>query len=74
MEEASSAQGGWLGKSLVQRSIESIASRKTQDQLGKSREGMRAVLERLRSSGGVKGILDLTRMAREAALNEPRTA
>lgn len=74
MEEASSSQGGWLGKSIVQRSIESIASRKTQDQLGKSREGMRAVLERLRSSGGgIKGILELTRMTREAALNESRT-
>lgn len=72
MEEASSAGGGWLGKSIVQRSIESIASRKTQDQLGKSREGMRAVLERLRSSGGVKGILELTRLTREAALNEAR--
>lgn len=63
------AQGGWLAKTILQRSIESIASRKTQDQLGKSREGMRAVLERLRNTG-VKGILDLTRRTREAALSE----
>lgn len=61
----SSAQGGWLAKTIIQRSIESIASRKTQDQLGKSREGMGVVLERLRNSG-VKGILELTRRAREA--------
>ncbi|KAF3760779.1 hypothetical protein M406DRAFT_267796 [Cryphonectria parasitica EP155] len=64
-----SAQGGWLAKSIIQRSIESIASRKTQDQLGKSREGMRVVLERLRNTG-VKGILELTRRTREAALAE----
>lgn len=64
-----SAQGGWLAKTIVQRSIESIASRKTQDQLGKSREGMRVVLERLRNTG-VKGILELTRGTREAALAE----
>lgn len=66
------AQGGWLAKTILQRSIESIASRKTQDQLGKSREGMRAVLERLRNTG-VKGILDLTRRTREAALAEGRS-
>ncbi|KUI62919.1 Protein UPS1, mitochondrial [Cytospora mali] len=60
-----SAQGGWLAKTIIQRSIESIASRKTQDQLGKSREGMGVVLERLRNNG-VKGILELTRRARES--------
>ncbi|KAK7746324.1 hypothetical protein SLS53_002283 [Cytospora paraplurivora] len=63
--DESGSQGGWLGKTLVQRSIESIASRKGQDQLGKSREGMGVVLERLRNSG-VKGILELTRRARES--------
>lgn len=71
-QDATSGQGGWLAKTIIQRSIESIASRKTQDQLGKSREGMRAVLERLRSSGGVKGILELTRRTREATLAEGR--
>lgn len=68
---ADGAQSGWLAKTIIQRSIESIASRKTQDQLGKSREGMRAVLERLRNTG-VKGILELTRMTRESALAEGR--
>lgn len=67
--EGGSAQSGWLAKTIIQRSIESIASRKTQDQLGKSREGMRVVLERLRNTG-VKGILELTRRTREAALAE----
>ncbi|CAN8106081.1 unnamed protein product [Discula destructiva] len=62
-------EGGWFAKSIIQRSIESLASRKTQDQLGKSREGMRAVLERLRNTG-VKGIVELTRKTREAALAE----
>ncbi|PSR97028.1 PRELI-like family-domain-containing protein [Coniella lustricola] len=71
-QQDSAQQGGWLGKSLIQRSIESIASRKTQDQLGKSREGMGVVLERLRNTG-VKGILELTRRTREAALVEGRT-
>lgn len=59
-------EGGWFAKTIIQRSIESLASRKTQDQLGKSREGMRAVLEGLRNSG-VKGIVELTRKTREAA-------
>lgn len=68
-QDNGAAQGGWLAKTILQRSIESIASRKTQDQLGKSREGMRAVLERLRNTG-VKGILELTRRTREAALAE----
>lgn len=70
-QDNGAAQGGWLGKTILQRSIESIASRKTQDQLGKSREGMRAVLERLRNTG-VKGIMELTRRTREAALAEGR--
>lgn len=64
-------EGGWFAKSIIQRSIESLASRKTNDQLGKSREGMRAVLERLRHTG-VKGIVDLTRKTREAALAEAK--
>lgn len=65
--EEANAQGGWLAKTIIQRSIENIASRKTQDQLGRSREGMRAVLERLRNNG-VKGIMDLTRRTREEGL------
>lgn len=64
-------EGGWFAKAIIQRSIESLASRKTQDQLGKSREGMRAVLEGLRNTG-VKGIVELTRKTREAALAEGR--
>ncbi|EOO02596.1 putative msf1 domain-containing protein [Phaeoacremonium minimum UCRPA7] len=55
--------GGW-GTKGIQRSIETIASSKTQDQLGKSREGMRVVLERLRKSG-VMDLLELTRRARD---------
>ncbi|TPX14394.1 uncharacterized protein E0L32_005358 [Thyridium curvatum] len=61
---------GWvhnLGAKGVQRSIETIASTKTQDQLGKSREGMRAVLERLRMSG-IIGVLELRRRAAEGKL------
>lgn len=59
---------GWfsrLGTKGVQRSIENIASTKTLDQLGKSREGMLVVLERLRNTGLVN-IIELTRRAREA--------
>ncbi|KAJ9141659.1 hypothetical protein NKR23_g7830 [Pleurostoma richardsiae] len=67
-------EGGWFTKTLmggfgakgIQRSIETIASSKTQDQLGKSREGMRVVLERLRNSG-VIGVLEMRRRAREGA-------
>jgi hypothetical protein len=55
-----------LGTHGIQRSIESLASTKTQDQLGKSREGMGLILERLRQSG-VRGVLELRR-AREPAL------
>ncbi len=61
---------GWvtgLGAKGIQRSIEAIASTKTQDQLGKSREGMRVVLERLRKTG-VLGVLELRRRAQEGSL------
>jgi len=61
--------GGWfakLGARGIQRSIESLASTKTQDQLGKSREGMRIILERLRQTG-IIGVLELRKMARERA-------
>ena len=48
----------------VQRSIEAIASRKTENQLGKSKEGMMVVLERLRR-GGLVGVLDGMRKDRD---------
>lgn len=41
----------------IQRSIEAIASRKTENQLGNSKLGMNIVLERLRS-GGLVGVMD----------------
>ncbi|PFH60394.1 hypothetical protein XA68_11057 [Ophiocordyceps unilateralis] len=55
--------GGWGYKS-IQRSIESIASTKTLDQLGKSRDGMRLVLERIRNNGAV-GVLEAIRRERQ---------
>jgi 4-amino-4-deoxychorismate lyase len=60
----SGIMGGWGAKG-IQRSIESIASTKTQDQLGKSRDGMRLVLERIRNTG-VIGVLETLRSEREA--------
>jgi len=50
----------------IQRSIEAIASRRTSDQLGKSKEGMTVVLERL-GSGGLVGVLDGMRKDRDIA-------
>jgi 4-amino-4-deoxychorismate lyase len=50
----------------LQRSIEAIASRRTTDQMGKAKEGMTVVLERLRS-GGLVEVLDGMRRDREAA-------
>ena len=50
----------------VQRTIEAIASRKTENQLGKSKEGMMVVLERLRR-GGLVGVLEGMRRDRESA-------
>lgn len=55
--------GGW-GTKGIQRSIENLASTKTQDQLGKSRDGMRLVLERLRNNG-VIGVLETIRRERQ---------
>ncbi|KAK0635750.1 PRELI-like family-domain-containing protein [Bombardia bombarda] len=69
-QQDSGEGGGWfsrLGARGIQRSIESLASTKTQDQLGKSREGMRMILERLRQSG-VIGVLELRKMARERSM------
>lgn len=56
-----------LGARGIQRSIESLASSKTVDQLGKSREGMGIILERLRQSG-VMGVLEVVRRARERSV------
>ncbi|KAH7025876.1 PRELI-like family-domain-containing protein [Microdochium trichocladiopsis] len=51
---------GW-GTSRIQSSIESIASNKTDDQMSKSRDGMRMVLERLRNNGVVAVLKELRR-------------
>jgi len=62
---------GWvagLGARGIQRSIETIASTKTLDQLVKSREGMRVVLERLRNTG-LMGVLELRKRAVEGNMN-----
>ncbi|KAI5467216.1 MSF1 domain-containing protein [Mariannaea sp. PMI_226] len=58
--------GGW-GTTGIQRSIESLASTKTQDQLYKSRDGMRLVLERLRNNG-VMSVLETLRRERQRQL------
>lgn len=50
----------------IQRSIEAVASRKTERQLGKSKEGMMVVLERMRN-GGLVGVLEGMRKDRELA-------
>lgn len=54
---------GWMGK-RIQKSIEKMASTKTVDQLGKSREGMRVVLERLRNTG-FSGVIEMVRRERQ---------
>ena len=67
---ANEGSGGFfarLGARGIQRSIETLASSKTQDQLGKSREGMRIILERLRQTG-VMGVLEVRRMASQRGL------
>jgi 4-amino-4-deoxychorismate lyase len=54
--------GGWIsgwGAKRIQGSIESIASNKTDDQLVKSRDGMRLVLERLRTNGVMATLREL---------------
>jgi len=50
----------------IQRSIEAVAQRKTVGQLGKSKEGMNVVLERLRN-GGLVAVLEGMRRDRELA-------
>jgi 4-amino-4-deoxychorismate lyase len=63
-EEKKGLLASW-STSGIQRSIEAIASRKTENQLGKSKEGMMVVLERLRR-GGLVGVLDGMRKDRES--------
>ncbi|GAW17946.1 hypothetical protein EKO27_g5717 [Xylaria grammica] len=56
--------GSWIsgwGAHRIQRSIESIASNKTDDQLIKSRDGMGMVLERLRNNSVVSVLRELRR-------------
>lgn len=50
----------------IQQSIEAIASRRTENQLGKSKEGMVVVLERMRS-GGLIAVLEGMRKDREVS-------
>lgn len=54
---------GW-GANRIGRSIESLASTKTEDQIGRSRDGMRHVLERIRNTG-VIGVLETLRRERQ---------
>ncbi|PBP18603.1 MSF1 domain protein [Diplocarpon rosae] len=66
-DEGEEPKKGFLASwstSGIQRSIEAIASRKTENQLGKSKEGMNVVLERLRN-GGLVAVLDGMRKDRE---------
>jgi 4-amino-4-deoxychorismate lyase len=55
-------------KSRIQRSIEAIASRKTESQMGHAKEGMTVVLERLRR-GGLVGVLEGMRQDRALVYN-----
>jgi len=61
------ARPGFLetwGARGIQRSIERLASTKSQDQIGRSRDGMRLVLERIRNHG-VIGVLESLRSERQ---------
>ncbi|KAK2068306.1 hypothetical protein P8C59_002949 [Phyllachora maydis] len=65
--DAGQEGSGWLARLSargVQRSIESIASSRTQTQISKSREGMGMVIERIRQAGYVS-VLEMRRRARE---------
>jgi len=53
----------------IQRSIEAIASRRTTDQLGKAKEGMTVVLERMKR-GGLVGVMDGMRRDRDGGVSE----
>ena len=57
--------GGWIsgwGAKRIQRTIESMASTKTDESQNKAREGMRMVLERLRNNGVVAVLRELRRI------------
>ncbi|TGJ78721.1 hypothetical protein E0Z10_g10041 [Xylaria hypoxylon] len=65
--------GSWIsgwGASRIQRSIESIASNKTEDQIIKSRDGMGMVLERLRNNGVVSVLRELRRREGKAVFDQ----
>ncbi|KAI1419576.1 PRELI-like family protein [Xylaria sp. FL1777] len=65
--------GSWIsgwGANRIQRSIESIASNKTDDQLIKSRDGMGIVLERLRNNGVVSVLRELRRREGKAMFDQ----
>ncbi|KAI0389849.1 PRELI-like family protein [Xylariaceae sp. FL0594] len=65
--------GSWIsgwGATRIQRSIESIASNKTDDQIIKSRDGMGMVLERLRNNGVVSVLRELRRREGQAAAQQ----
>lgn len=51
----------------IQRSIEAIASRRTNDQMGRAKEGMCVVLERMKI-GGLGAVLEGMRKDREGAV------
>lgn len=59
-------------KTGIQRSIEAIASRKTENQLGKSKEGMMVVLERMRR-GGLVGVLEGMRKDQKLVYTQSRS-
>ncbi|KAI0867774.1 PRELI-like family protein [Hypoxylon argillaceum] len=65
--------GSWIsgwGANRIQRSIESIASNKTDDQIMKSRDGMGMVLERLRNNGVVSVLRELRRREGNAVFDQ----
>ncbi|KAI1748059.1 PRELI-like family protein [Xylaria castorea] len=65
--------GSWIsgwGANRIQRSIESIASNKTDDQIIKSRDGMGLVLERLRNNGVVSVLRELRRREGKAVFDQ----
>ncbi|KAI1810291.1 PRELI-like family protein [Poronia punctata] len=65
--------GSWIsgwGATRIQRSIESIASNKTDDQIMKSRDGMGMVLERLRNNGVVAVLRELRRREGHAVMEQ----
>ncbi|KAI0197472.1 PRELI-like family protein [Astrocystis sublimbata] len=65
--------GSWIsgwGANRIQRSIESIASNKTEDQISKSRDGMGLVLERLRNNGVVSVLRELRRREGKAVFDQ----